>query len=289
MTNIMKIVFLGNTKYSAIGEEIIHKKFPLSLVVTTTDRPSGRKRELKPTATKQFANSKNIPVLETDNLDKKAVSQIAKIKPDFIIVEDYGLILPESLLEIPRYAPLNIHHSLLPKYRGPSPAPSTILNGEKISGVTIISMTELVDAGDILAQVKYELKAAETTDSLLTALNKLGGELVLKVIEDFINGKENPVEQNHKEATITKRFTKQDGFVDLGNPLDRQTLDRMIRAYYPWPNVWSKVKVKSGKSIIVKFLPEGKIQPEGKKPMTIAQFKNGYPQVYEQISKLFAD
>src|SRR3989344_5337196 len=177
MTNIMKIVFLGNTKYSTIGEEIIHKKFPLSLVVTTTDRPSGRKRELKPTATKQFANSKNIPVLETDNLDKKAVSQIAKIKPDFIIVEDYGLILPESLLEIPKHAPLNIHHSLLPKYRGPSPAPTAILNGEKVTGVTIISMTQQVDAGDILAQKEYQIKPNETTESLLTELNKTGGEL----------------------------------------------------------------------------------------------------------------
>ncbi|MDP2632394.1 MAG: methionyl-tRNA formyltransferase [Candidatus Curtissbacteria bacterium] len=277
----MKIVFLGNTKYSAIGEEIIHKKFPLSLVVTTTDRPSGRKRELKPTATKQFAIDNNIPVLETDNLDEKAISEIAEVKPDFIIVEDYGLILPESLLEIPRYAPLNIHHSLLPKYRGPSPAPSTILQGEKTSGVTIISMTELVDAGDILAQVKYELKTDETTHSLLTSLNKLGGELVLKVIEDYINGKQNPVAQNHKQASVTKRFIKQDGFVDLEKPPQPETFDRMVRAFFPWPTVWTQLDGK-----IIKFLPEGKIQPEGKKPMSIKEFLNGYPQTKELLEGL---
>ena len=291
--NNLKIVFFGNTKYSVLGAEIIHKKFPLSLVVTIPDKPSGRKKELKPSPVKKLAQENNIPVLETDKLDDKAIGEIGEIgdvggkndRPDFLIVEDYGLILPESLLEIPRYAPLNIHHSLLPKYRGPSPAPSAILNGEKVSGVTIISMTEQVDAGDMLAQQKYGLAPTETTDSLLTELNKLGGDLVLKVIEDYINGNEKPIAQNDKQATYTKRLSKQDGYIDIDNPPDPKTLDRMIRAYYPWPGTWCRLMV-NGKWLIVKFLPGNLIQPESKRPLTVNEFKNGYPEIYKQLEQL---
>lgn len=279
---MVKIVFFGNTKYSVFGLEIIHQKFPIALVVTIPDKPSGRKRELKPSPVKKIAQELNIRILETDNLDEKTVNHIRKIKPDFLIVEDYGLILPESLLEIPKFAPLNIHHSLLPKYRGPSPAPSAILAGEKISGVTIIYMTGIVDAGDMLAQKEYELKFDETTDSLLTALNKMGGKSILKVIQDYLEGKEKPVKQNDKQASQTQRLTKQDGYINAENPPDTQTLDRMIRAYYPWPNIWTKIE---GKIII--FLPGNLIQPEGKRPMTIKEFKNGYPQFKETIAKIF--
>lgn len=283
----MKIVFFGNTKYSAFGLEIIHSKIPVSLAVTISDRPSGRKRELKPNPVKKFAQEHKIPVTEADKLEASIVNEIGKIEPDFLIVEDYGLILPESLLEIPRYAPLNIHHSLLPKYRGPSPAPSAISNGDKVSGVTIIAMTEEVDAGDILAQQQYKLGPDETTDSLLTTLNKLGGELVLKVIKDYISGNEKPVKQDDKLASYTKRLTKQDGYFDINSPPDQKTLDHLVRAFYPWPSVWSKIKVKSGKELIIKFLPGQMIQPEGKRKMTVKEFLNGYPQAIHHIKRLF--
>lgn len=280
-----KIVFFGNTKYSVFGLEIINNKVPIGLVVTIPDRPSGRKRILAPNPVKTFAQNHKIPTLETDKLDGSTVDKIANLKPDFLIVEDYGLILPETLLEIPRYAPLNIHHSALPKYRGPSPAPSAILNGEKVSGVTIISMTEQVDAGDMLAQEKYELKPDETTDSLLTTLNKIGAELVLKAIGDFKNRRENPVAQNDKEATHTKRLTKQDGYINPNNPPDPQTLDRMIRAFYPWPGVWTELEIES-KRLKLKFLPDNLIQPQGRRPMSIKEFKNGYPEIYKRLELL---
>ena len=290
----MKIVFFGNTKYSVFDLKALYEKFGLSLVVTIPDRPSGRKREIKPSPVKQFAKDHNIPVLQTDKLDQSSVEQVANIQPDFLIVADYGLILPESLLEIPRFAPLNVHHSLLPKYRGPSPAPTAILNGEKVSGVTIISMTEQVDAGDMLEQQKYELKPDETTDSLLTELNQLGGQLVCKVIKDYIKGNENPIPQDDKQATYTKRFTKQDGLINMENPPDPGTLNRMVRAFYPWPTVWSKWKMENGKWKIFKFLPPTilpahnptdpfTIQPEGKRPMSISEFKNGYPEIFSRI------
>lgn len=285
----MKIVFFGNTKYSVFALEIIHSKVPASLVVTIPDRPSGRGRELKPNPVKIFAKNHKISTLETDKLDAPTVAKIAKLKPDFLIVADYGLILPNSLLLIPRFAPLNIHHSLLPKYRGPAPAPAAILAGEKVSGVTIIYMTEIVDAGDILTQKEYTLKPDETTDSLLTTLNKLGGELAIQVLEDYLQGKEKPKKQNDKQATYTKRLTKQVGYIDVNNLPDPQTFDRMVRAYYPWPTVWTRLTTHHSKLITIKFLPGNLIQPEGKRPMTTKEFLNGYPQIFKSINVLFGE
>lgn len=257
----MNIIFFGNTKYSTIGLKIVNSAYPISLVVTIPNSP-----------VEEVAKQLNIKVLRAEKLDQDIISKIARIKPHFLIVEDYGLILPKELLNLPKYAPLNIHHSLLPKYRGPSPAPTAILEGDKVSGVTIIKMSEKVDTGDILAQERYTLREDETTDSLLTKLNKLGGNLMVGVIEQYLEGKEKPMPQEDSPTPYTPHFTRDTGYFDINNPPDAETLDRMIRAYYPWPGVWCKFKGK-----IVKFLPEGKIQMEGKKAISFKDFLNGYP------------
>lgn len=255
----MTIIFFGNSKYSTLGLGIIAKTYPVSLVVTLSDSP-----------VKQLAQNLDIPVLETNRLDSGALDKISGLNSNFLVVEDYGLILPNELLNMPRQAPLNIHHSLLPKYRGPSPAPTAILNGEKISGVSIIKMTDKVDAGDILSQEEYELRPDETTDSLLTILNTMGGKLVVDAIKNFQSIKAIP--QTESEATFTKMLKKQDGYFEIDNPPEAEHFDRMVRAYYPWPNVWTKWKGK-----IVKFYPKGLIQMEGKKIMPVKDFLNGYP------------
>jgi len=284
----MKIVFFGSSKYSTIVQMAIYDKFGLVLSVTAPDKPKGRNRKLTPTAVKEFAVKNKIPLITPAKLDETAIEIIVKVQPDFLIVSDYGLILPPELLKVPKYDALNVHHSLLPKYRGPTPAPSAILAGEKKSGGTIISMTEEVDAGDILAQKEYVLKEDETADSLLTTLNTLGAKLIIDVIENYPAGSVKKIKQDSSIATFTHRLTKQNGHIDLNNPPNPLNLSRMIHAYYPWPGVWSKVKVKSGKSIIIKFLPRNLIQPEGKRPLTLNQFKNGYPKVYTQIEHLFS-
>ncbi|MBI2020780.1 methionyl-tRNA formyltransferase [Candidatus Daviesbacteria bacterium] len=269
----MTIVFFGNTKYSIIGAKIINKAYPISLFVTIPGSP-----------VEHLANQLKIDVLETNRLDEKVIEEVASLKPDFLIVEDYGFILPQEILDLPKYAALNIHHSLLPKYRGPSPAPSAILAGEKISGVTIIRMTEEVDAGDILAQKEYKLTPDETSDSLLTKLNEIGGQLLVEVIKGYLEGSTKPRQQDHSKATHTKRFSKKDGYFDISNPPSFEKLDRMIRAYYPWPGVWTKWKGK-----IVKFLPSPRhserseeshyfLQMEGKRPLSLKDFLNGYPE-----------
>ncbi|MCR4324257.1 MAG: methionyl-tRNA formyltransferase [Candidatus Curtissbacteria bacterium] len=275
----MKIAFFGNTKYSTIDARILNERFGLALIVTKPDKPRGRNRVLTPNPVKQFSQENKIPFITADKLGKSVVDEIKKYNLDFLVIADYGLILPKEVLEIPKYAPVNVHHSLLPKYRGPSPAPSTILAGDTTSGVTIIKMTEDVDAGDILAQEKYQLEEDETTDSLLTKLNTLGGKLACDVIETYTEIK--PKKQSAGES-YTERFKKEDGFIDIENPLDPETVDRMIRAFYPWPGVWTKFDGK-----IIKFLPEKKIQPEGKKPMDIKAFLNGYPQTKDFIEKIF--
>ena len=262
----IKIIFLGNTKYSIIGARIINTVYPITLFVTIPDCP-----------VRDLALDLKIPFIETTVLDKTILEEIKKINPDFLVVEDYGLILPQQFLDIPNYAPLNIHHSLLPKYRGPSPAPFAILNGDTESGVSIIEMVNQVDAGDILAQEKYKLTEKETTDTLLTKLNQLGGELMIQVIKQYVEGTQNPLRQEESKATFTKHFEKIDGYFDIDNPPTVEKLDKMIRAYFPWPGVWCKWKMENGKWKIVKLLPNQMIQMEGKKPISLKDFLNGYP------------
>lgn len=283
----MNTVFFGSSKYSTIVEKALFEKFGLSLVVTISDKPVGRKKAITPSPVKKIAIENNIPVITTDKLDENIIDQIAKYNPDFLVVADFSLILPKELLGLPKFAPLNVHHSLLPKYRGPSPAPTAILNGDKLSGVTVIKMSEKMDAGDILAQKEYELNSDETTDSLLTILNTLGAELIIKVIKDY--EKIQPIPQDEPKATYTKKMTKEDGFFDIDNPPPPAILDRKIRAYFPWPGTWTKWKVDPAKpEKIIKFLPERRIQVEGKNPMNIKDFINGYPETKDKILQLLA-
>ncbi len=282
MEKRLKIIFFGSSKYSVIDAIALHKSFGLETIVTSPDKAKGRHKELVPAPPKKFATENNIPVITADEIEESLITKVKNLNPDFIVVADYGHILPNTLLNIPKYEPLNIHHSLLPNYRGPTPAPSAILAGEKETGLTIIKMTEDVDAGPIYAQEIYKLKPNETTETLLTELNTIGGRLAVKVIEEIASGKNQPNPQNKPTTDYTPKLTKQSGKIDIENPPDPKTLDRMTRAYYPWPAVWTKVEGK-----IIKFLPDRKIQPEGKRPMSLKEFQNGYPKLSQVISTLF--
>lgn len=191
---------------------------------------------------------------------------------DLAVVAAYGHILTKNELETPKYGCINVHPSLLPKYRGPSPVPTTILNGDKATGVTIIKMDEKMDHGPIIATKKISLTGQEIFPELINKLFQLGAELLVKIIPDFISGKIKPIRQNHAKASFCQLIKKQDGYFDIGNLPSPDKLDRMIRAYYPWPGVWTRWNNK-----IVKFYPEGKIQMEGKKVMGLRDFLNGYP------------
>ncbi len=231
----MNIIFFGSSKYSVIVAEKIFQTIGLIAVVTIADKPVGRNRVLTPSPVKLFAEENKIPAIITDKLDETIIGKLKEYNADFFVVADYGLIIPQNVLHLPKKACLNVHHSLLPKYRGSTPAPSAILAGEKVSGVSIIVMNNKVDAGDIVAQKMYELKPDETTPSLLTILNSLGGETIVDVLSHFEEYKPKP--QDESQATYTKRYTKEDSYIDVNKLPSVDMLDRMIRAFYPWPGV----------------------------------------------------
>lgn len=277
----MNIIFFGNTKYSVIDAEALHKHFGLTAVVTIPDKEV--KKVIIQSPVKTFAIQNNIRVIEASKLTPDRIEEIKKLNPDFLVVADYGLILPQAVLDIPKIAPLNIHHSLLPKYRGSSPVPMALLAGEKTTGVTIIIMNTKVDDGDIVAQKEYEIQSDDTSETLLTKLNQLGSQAVIDVIEHF--EEITPVKQDISQATFTQYMTKQDGYVDPNNPPTPEKLDLMIRAYYPWPGTWSMVKL-NGKDVRMKFLPGNNVQVEGKKLQTVKDFLNGYPEAKQWLEQL---
>ncbi len=267
----------------------MHEKLGISYVVTIPDRLDKKNNPL-PSPTKKYAGAHGIPVIETDKLTSEVIDLLASFKPDFLVVEDYGLILPKRLLALPTVAPINVHHSLLPKYRGPTPAPTAIYNGESVSGVSIIHMDAKVDAGAIYAQHSYTLAPDETTESLLTVLNTIGGQLAVNIIEQLVAGTARPISQNEDEATFTKMLQKSDGYFDSENPPSPVQLGRMIRAYYPWPGVWTHLHQGfGGQAKIVKFLPQHMIQMEGKKPVSYKEFYNGYPQLQDTIKRIVGE
>ncbi len=317
----LKIIFFGSSKYSTIVASSLHRKIGLTAVVTLPDAPIGRHKIITSNPVKTFSKINNIPYITADKLDSFTIEKISRFQPDFLVIADYGRILPKELLALPKYAPINIHHSLLPKYRGSSPAASAILAGEKTSGVTIIEMDQKVDAGDILAQKKYILKNNETKESLLTALNTIGSEIIIPVLHEYIQGKIKKIPQDETKATYTQKIKKTDGLIDIDNPPSRDQIGRMIRAYYPWPTVWTKLELNQNKWKIIKFLPSSSCHPggmaeshepacltgekraeqvegsptnfylqvEGGKPMTIKDFLNGYPQLKEKLKKLLTN
>ncbi|MBI2086388.1 methionyl-tRNA formyltransferase [Candidatus Daviesbacteria bacterium] len=194
---------------------------------------------------------------------------------DLAVVAAYGKILTKMELNTPKYGCINVHPSLLPKYRGPSPIQSAILNGDKISGISIIKIDEEVDHGTIIYQEQLELSDSDNFDILSKKMFARAAEILPQIIEDFIQDKIKPVAQNHKLATYCKELKKEDGYFEIDNP--PEDLDRKIRAYYPWPGVWCRWKMDNGQLKIVKFLPGNKIQMEGKKVMPLKNFLNGYP------------
>jgi len=196
---------------------------------------------------------------------------------DLAVVAAYGKILNKEELSAPRYGAINVHPSLLPRYRGPSPIQAAILNGDSVSGITIIKLDAEVDHGPIIYQGSLELSSSDNFDTLSKKMFLRASEVLPKIIEDFVNNKIKPVPQNHSEASFCPLLTRESGYFDISNPSPPTQIDRMIRAYYPWPGVWCKWKMDNGQLKIIKFLPGGLLQMEGGKPTPWKVFLNNYP------------
>ncbi|OGE27420.1 hypothetical protein A2867_02560 [Candidatus Daviesbacteria bacterium RIFCSPHIGHO2_01_FULL_40_11] len=193
-------------------------------------------------------------------------------KADLTVVAAYGKILTPEELKYPKYGSINVHPSLLPKYRGPSPIQAAILNGDKVSGITIIKMDKEMDHGPIIYQEKIDLSDKDNFDILSKKMFLRASEVLPKIINKFVAGAIEDFAQDNKKATFCKILTRESGYFDIDNPPSPEVLDRMIRAYYPWPGTWTRWNGK-----IVKLHPGGVIQMEGKKAIPLKDFLNGYP------------
>lgn len=276
MENKLNFVFWGTPGVASETLEILKKNgYVPSLIVTAPDRPQGRKMLITPTPVKVWAEKNNIPYIQPEKLSG------LDIKSDLFIVVAYGKILPEEIINLPKFGSLNIHYSLLPKYRGASPVESTILNGETETGVTIQKMEYKMDAGAIIAQKKVNILLDEKAPSLRTRLIKIGGELLVKIFSTpsasstplYVGGWVG-VRQEESQATFCKKIRKEDGLIDLNDdPIKNYN---KFRAYAAWPRTFF---FKNGKRIIVtdatlenkEFIIK-KVLPEGKKEIKWEEF-----------------
>ena len=239
-------------------------------VITQPDPSSTSKSKQNFNQVKSLAQKFSIPVTQPLKLSDKLVNKSLKnLKPDVFIVASYGQILPKNILNIPKHRSLNVHASLLPKYRGASPIQNAIVNKEKYTGITIMLMNEKMDEGDILGQAKVRIGSKETAKDLELRLAKIGAEFLHQIVHLWVNKKVKPRKQLNTKATYTERLSKDSGYIDWKKP--PKNLEAMIRAYHPWPGVWTNYNGK-----ILKLLPENKVQLEGKQAIGIKEFIQGH-------------
>jgi methionyl-tRNA formyltransferase len=235
----MRIIFIGTGE---IGLPALHAltKTPehhVLAVVTQPDRPVGRQLKLAASPIKEAAFKLHLKIYQPEKIGSAAsVAQLKYLKPDLIVVAAYGQILTKDILNLPKYGCLNIHASLLPKYRGASPIHAAIAAGEKQSGVTIMWMDEGLDTGDILLQEPTTLRRHETAETLHDRLAKLGADGLMKAIPLVETGNAPRIKQDKEKATLTKKLRKEDGHIKWDRP--QMEIDAHIRAMTPWPSAY---------------------------------------------------
>ena len=268
MSKKLNFVFFGTPDVASETLQILKESSYLpSLIITSPDKPQGRKMIVSPPPVKIWAIENRIPYIQPKTLTKEEVGNVLRNNiPDFFLVVAYGKIIDEDILNMPKFGSINIHYSLLPKYRGASPVESAILNGDTVTGVSIQKMKFKMDSGPIIAQEKVEIFPNEKASELRTRLIKIGGELLIKILPEFIAGKIHEAKQDESQATFCKKIKKEDGLIDLnGNAIKNYN---KFRAYATWPRTFffkngkriiiTDVALENGKFMIKKVLPEGK-------------------------------
>lgn len=287
--NNLRVLFLGTPEFSIPTLEILLQQTQLLACVTQPDAPSGRGKINTPSPVKQWSLQHKIRVLQPISLSlkthegKKFYEHCKKMKPDIAIVVAYGNIIPPPLLSLPQFGFLNIHPSLLPKFRGPSPVPSAILAGENNSGVTIMQLDEGMDTGPILAQKIIPIAHDETTATLMKKCFTHGTKILLDILPRYIHGAQLLTPQNDHDATITRMINKNDGRITWKeSPV---LCDRKIRALNPWPGAYTICKGKRIKILTAVLQSPAqllitKVQPEGKTIMSYDDFVHGYQCIF---------
>lgn len=303
----IKTVFLGTPEFAVAPlEAVFRAKYAISGVITGPDSPVGRKQILTPPAVKIAAQKLNLPVFQPKN-KAELLGFLKDLRPELAVVAAFGMILPKEALEIPKYGTLNIHASLLPRWRGPSPIQAAILNGDAETGVTLMLVNEKMDEGAILTKSKIQISNSKTTtEELSKKLSGLGAELIIETLPKYLNGEIKPQEQDHSKAAYCKIIKKEDGLIDWNN--SAEYIERMTRAFWPWPTAYAELRIKNEELRILKivktdigkennhqigeiFIVQNKkpavkcgedslileiVQPEGKKPMSGEEFLRGH-------------
>ena len=301
----MKLVFCGTPQFAVPTlERLAATGFNVQLVVTQPDRPQGRGMELTAPPVKQSALKLGLAVVQPEKIKKNEEfqAQLRALAPDAIIVVGYGRIIPPWMLELPRYGNINVHASLLPKYRGAAPIQWAIANGETVTGVTTMLLNEGLDTGDILLQKELPIADDDTSVTLAPKLAELGADLLVKTLHGLEQKTLVPQPQDDSQATLAPILTKEDGLVDFNRTA--QEIHNRLRGFQPWPGAYTKFRGKNLKFVatwpaslekadvpgalwsqdddLFAFCGGGTVlrlfivQPEGKKPMNARDFINGY-------------
>ena len=240
----MRAVYMGTPEIAAtILSEVLKSEHEVLAVVTQPDKPKGRGHEMAFPPVKEVALAAGIPVLQPLKArDPEFLEELERLNPDIILVAAYGKLLPKTILDLPRFGCINVHASLLPKYRGSSPIQWAVINGDEVSGVTIMHMAEEMDAGDMILKKEVVLDKEETAGSLHDKLAEIGGPLLLQAMELLATGRAPRTRQNHEEATHVKMLDKAMGNMDFKQPA--VVLERLIRGLNPWPSAFTKLDGK---------------------------------------------
>lgn len=320
--NKIRTILIGSPEFAEhifrkTCPELKSRGFEIIAVITAPDKPVGRKQVLTPTPVKKWALEGNFEVLEPDRIRKPEwVAKIRELAPDLIILCAYGQIVPQEILDMPKHRALNIHPSLLPKYRGASPIQSVILNGDKETGVSLMVMDAEMDHGPIIENSKFEILNPKITyKELENQLIDAGADLLIKTLPNWISGKIKAQEQDHSQATFCKLIKKEDGKIDWNKSAEE--IERQIRAFAEWPESYTDFSGKILKIIEADFenpstalgaskktgevfLTDNKelavqtrdgililktIQLEGKKPVSAKEFLNGHKEIIGLILK----
>lgn len=307
-----RAIFFGTPEFAVpVLKSILTLPYlDLIAVVTQPDKPVGRRQALTPSPVKIVAQVNKVKILQPENIKNSQFEESLKeLSPAVIILVAYGKIIPKNLLEISKFGWLNIHASLLPKFRGSSPIQTAILEGEKETGVTLMKIDSGLDTGSIISQKKLRIESDDNFQTLHDQLSQLGADLLKATLEDYLAEKLSPTPQDHTQATNTTLIKKEDGKIDWSKPA--LYIDRQIRALNPWPGTWIEWQGKrlkilegdilnldspSGKAFLTsdKKLAIGcgkasllisKLQLEGKKVLTASEFLRGYPEIINTVLK----
>ena len=248
----MKIVYLGSGQFGIECLNALNSSdHNVQLVVTQPPNPAGRGRKPNPTPAARWANTNSIPFIETDNANTpEMIEKIAAYKPDLIVVIAFGQKVGNDLINLPPKSAVNVHGSLLPKYRGAAPINWAIINGETETGISIITLAQKMDAGCILGQSKTDVAPDETAGSLHDKLAQIAAPLLLKTIDQIADGSVVYIQQDQSKATLAPKLKKSDGYIDFNE--SARSLEQKIRGFWPWPGASaSYLSKKTSKSIRV--------------------------------------